>query len=180
MPDPSLRGEGVVALIRAIDATNEAIGRVLGWAALLLILVQFALVLGAAAFAFGSIWLQESRLYLNALIFLAGAGYTLKHDGHVRVDPFYRGADPIARAWVDFVGTLIFLAPVLFLIWWVGAPFVLDSWAIREGSTETGGIPFVYGLKTTVLLFAGTLSLQAIAVLLRGGLRIFCGGNGEA
>lgn len=180
MPGPSSRGNGVTAVIRAIDAINEAIGRTLGWAALLLILVQFALVVGAAVFAFGSIWLQESRLYLNALIFLAGAGYTLKHEGHVRVDPFYRDADATARAWVDFLGTLVFLAPVLFLIWWVGLPFVLDSWANREGSTETGGIPFVYGLKTTVLLFAGTLSLQAIAVLLRTGLRIFGKGDEDA
>jgi len=166
--------------LRAADALNEAIGRVLGWAVLLLILVQFALVVGASAFAFGSIWLQESRLYINALIFLAGAGYTLKHDGHVRVDPFYRDADARAKAWVDFAGTLVFLFPVMFLIWWVGVPFVVQSWAIGEGSTETGGIPFVYGLKATILLFAGTLSLQGLAVLLRCGMRIFVTGNEAA
>lgn len=165
-------------LARVADAVNEAIGRALGWVTLALIVVQVALVVGSAVFAYGSIWLQESRLYLNALIFLGGAGYTLEHEGHVRVDPFYRDADARTKAWVDFAGTLVFLLPVLFLMWWVGVPYVAESWAIREGSTETGGIPFVYGLKTTILLFAGTLSLQGLAILLRSGMRLF-GDGGE-
>lgn len=163
----------MTGLIRGIDAFNEAFGRVIGVALLALIVIQLALVVGASVFAWGSIWLQESRLYINALIFLGGAGYTLKHEDHVRVDPFYRDADPTAKAWVDFLGTLIFLVPVLFLLWYVGLPYMLDSWASREGSTETGGIPFVYVLKGTVLLLAGTLSLQGLAMLLRNGRRIF-------
>lgn len=166
-------------IARAADALNEAIGRTLGWVALALLLVQLALVVGSAVFAYGSIWLQESRLYLNALVFLAGAGYTLKHEGHVRVDPLYRDADERAKAWVDFAGTLVFLLPVLFLMWWVGVPYVVQSWAAGEGSTETGGIPFVYGLKATILLFAGTLSLQGLAILLRSAARLF-GDGGEA
>jgi len=175
-----MRGaSGMTGFLRAIDAINEGIGRGLGWLLLILILVQLVLVIGAAAFAFGSIWLQELRLYFNALIFLAGAGYTLKHEGHVRVDPFYRDADERTKAWVDFLGALIFLFPVLFLIWWVGVPYVIDSWANKEGSTETGGLPFVYGLKTTILLFAGTLSLQGLAVILRRAATIFRPGGGE-
>jgi len=170
----------MMRFIQVIDAINEAIGRFLGWVLLALILVQAVLVVGAAVFAFGSIWLQEARLYLNALIFLAGAGYTLKYEEHVRVDPFYRDAGPRTKAWVDFVGALVFLFPVLFLLWWVGVPYVVDSWAIREGSTETGGIPFVYGLKTTILLFTGTLTLQGIALVLRRARVLFGPGNGGA
>lgn len=165
--------------IRRIAALNEAIGRAAAVALLALILVQLALVVGSAVFSWGSIRLQESRLYLNALIFLGAAGYTLLHDGHVRVDPFYREAGTTARAWVDFLGTLVFLVPVLFLVWHVGIPYVLDSWAAREGSTETGGIPLVWLLKGMILLFAGTLSLEGLAVLLRTGRRIW-GRPGEA
>lgn len=169
----------MVALARGIEALNEVIGRTVSMALLLLILIQLALVVGAAVFSWGSIWLQESRLYINALIFLGGAGYTLRHEGHVRVDPFYRGADETTRAWVDFLGTLVFLAPVLFLVWYVGTPYVLDSFAAREGSTETGGIPFVWLLKGTVLMFAATLSLQGFVVLLRTWRHIY-GRAGEA
>ncbi len=162
-------------VVRIIDRLNEGIGRIAGLAVLLLVLVQFLLVLGGAVFAYGSIWLQESRLYLNALMFLGAAGYALKYDAHVRVDLLFREADRVTRAWVDFAGAFIFLMPFLFLIWRAGIPYVLDSWAIRQGSIETGGIPFVYGLKTTILIFAATVSLQGIAVLIRQGALIYTG-----
>ena len=72
---------------------------------------------------------------------------------------------------MDIFGTLLFLVPFLILLWWAVVPYVADSWAIREGSTETGGIPFVYGLKSLILLFAATLSLAALALLVERGLR---------
>ena len=128
-------------------------------------LIQFALVVMSAVFAEGSIWLQESRLYLNALIFLGAAGYTLMRDAHVRVDIFFNDLGRRDRALVDVLGTLLFLVPFLVVLWWAAVPYVADSWAIREGSTETGGIPFVYGLKSLILLFAATLSLAALALL---------------
>lgn len=161
------------AVIRLLDRFNEAIGHALGWAALALVLVQFILVLSTAVFAQGSIWLQESRLYINALIFLGGAGYALLHEDHVRVDLFYRTADPVARSWVDFLGSFIFLMPFLFLIWWAGLPYVFESIISNEGSLETGGLPFVYLKKALILMFAATLSLQSIALILRAGLRLF-------
>lgn len=167
--------ESLRILVRTIDRLNEGIGRIAGVAVLLLVLVQFLLVLGSAVFAYGSIWLQESRLYLNALMFLGAAGYALKYDAHVRVDLLFRDADRLSRAWVDFAGTLIFMAPFLFLIWRAGIPYVLNAWSIRQGSVETGGIPFVYGLKTTIVIFAATVSLQGLAMLIRQGVLIYTG-----
>ncbi|GER04597.1 hypothetical protein JCM17846_22790 [Iodidimonas nitroreducens] len=52
--------------IHFLERMNEGLGRFLGLAALLLVIVQFSLVLLGAIFSYGSIWLQESRLYLNA------------------------------------------------------------------------------------------------------------------
>ncbi len=165
--------------ITTINRTNDAIGQALGGLALALVLVQFALVVASAVFAVGSIWLQESRHYLNALIFLGGVGYALRHDAHVRVDLFYHDADARTRAWVDLLGTLAFLAPFLFLLWWAGVPFVLESWANREGSAETTGIPFVYVLKATILLAALTLTIQGLALLLDRARLLFGKHEGE-
>lgn len=160
-------------LAESIDRINESLGRLLAWAALLLILVQFGLVLMTYVFSVGSIRLQESRLYINSLIFLGAAGYTLLHDEQVRVDLFYRDADSLAKAWVNFAGTLVLLAPFIVLLWWNGVPYVMSAWAIGEGSIETTGLQFVYVLKTFLLLFAASLSLQAVSVLLRSGAQIF-------
>ncbi len=159
------------SMLRLANRIQTAFGALAGVALVLLVLIQFGLVVMSAVFAEGSIWLQESRLYLGALIFLGAAGYTLARDAHVRVDIFFNDLGRRDRAGVDILGTLLFLVPFLVVLWWAATPYVADSWAIREGSTETGGIPFVYGLKSLILVFAATLSLAALTLLVERGLR---------
>ncbi len=150
-----------------LDQFLETSGKALAVLPLLLVLVQFTVVLMVYVFAIGSIQLQESLQYINAIMFLGGAGYTALHDGHVRVDLFYTKFTPNKQALVNFWGTLVLLVPFLILFWVAGVPYVLDSWAILETSVEASGLPFVYILKSTLLLFALSLSLHAISTLLR-------------
>jgi TRAP-type mannitol/chloroaromatic compound transport system permease small subunit len=44
---------------------------------------------------------------LFGFIFLIGAGYTLLHDGHVRVDIIYQRLGLKARAWVNLCGVIL-------------------------------------------------------------------------
>lgn len=155
-----------------LDAINAGIGAAVKWAVIVLVIVQFGLVLGHYVFRVGSIMVQESLLYINAFLFLTAAGVTLLEDGHVRVDIFYRGASRRYKARVDFWGTAVFLIPVLALLWVYGLPYVVNSWAELEGSIETGGLPAVFLLKTLILFAAATLSLQAVALLLRSWLTL--------
>jgi TRAP-type mannitol/chloroaromatic compound transport system permease small subunit len=157
----------MLKLAASIDAFLEATGRMLGILPLLLILVQFAVVLMVYVFATGSIQVQESLQYINALMFLGGAGYTAVRDEHVRVDLFYSKFPNTRKAVVDFWGTLLLLVPFLVLFWSTSIPYVLSSWATMEHSVESSGLPFVYILKTTLLLFALTLSLHAVSILIR-------------
>lgn len=150
-----------------LEQVSIGLGRVVSWAVLLLILVEFALVLMSSVFYVGSIRLQESTLYLNSLVFLTAAGYTLARDDHVRVDILYRNKSAAYRQRVDFWGTLLLLFPVLGLLYATGLPFITNSWAVLEGSTETSGLPLVFLLKSMLLLFAVTLSLQGFATLIR-------------
>lgn len=160
-------------LIDHLDAFQEWSGRILAVLPLALIVTQFIVVLMVYVFGSGSIQLQESLLYINAAIFLGGAGYTAVKDGHVRVDLFYSKMSARAQAWVNFLGTLFLLTPFLILFWVSALPYVLDSWAIMETSVEASGLPIVYILKSTLLLFAFTLSLHALADLLRFGHQLF-------
>jgi len=150
-----------------IEAFLETSGRMLGLLPLLLILVQFTVVLMVYVFSSGNIQLQESLQYINALMFLGGAGYTAIHDEHVRVDIFYSKFNVQNKAKVDFFGTLFLLVPFLVLFWATSLPYVTGSWKILEKSVESSGLPFVYILKSTLLLFALTLSLHAISTLIR-------------
>ena len=156
----------LASLARAIDELNERIGRVVAWAALLMVLVQFAVVLMRYVYGISFIFMQESVVYLHAILFMLGAGYTLLHGGHVRVDIFYAGARRRTKAWVDLIGVIIFLAPVCAIIFRYSYPYVRSSWAVFEGSRETSGIQAVFLLKTVILVFAVLILLQGLALAL--------------
>lgn len=152
------------ALAKAIDRLNEGTGRVISWLALGIVLVQLLIVLQRYVFGIGSIRLQESVLYLHALLFLVGASYTLLHNGHVRVDIFYRAAGPRVKAFIDLLGTTFLLLPTTVVITLVSFPYVRRSWAVFEKSRETSGLPTVFLLKSVILVFAVLMTLQGISM----------------
>jgi TRAP-type mannitol/chloroaromatic compound transport system permease small subunit len=163
----------IQGLARAIDRLNETIGCVVAWLALLLVLAEFAVVLMRYVFGVGSVKMQESIVYMHAIIFMVAAGYTLLHDGHVRCDIFYAAAPARRRAIVDLLGVTLFLLPTCALIFWVAWPYVAQAWAVREGSPEGSlGIRGVYLLKSVILLFAGLVALQGIALAIHSALRL--------
>jgi TRAP-type mannitol/chloroaromatic compound transport system permease small subunit len=114
--------------------------------------------------------MQESVVYLHAAVFLLGSAYTLQHDGHVRVDVFYRGFSHRRKALVNLVGTLFLLLPVMTFITAVSWHYVFESWRTLEGSMESGGLPFLYVLKSFILLFSFTMFLQGISEAIKQSL----------
>lgn len=158
------------ALLRALDTVTEWTGRLIAWLTLVMVAVTCLVVIARHFLGVGSIGLQESVIYMHAAVFLLGAGFTLKHKEQVRVDIFYRQMTPVARAWVDAIGTLIFLLPLCVFVAVVSWPYVAGSWQVGEVSTDAGGLPFVYLLKSLILLFSISLMIAAIAQLLRSTL----------
>jgi TRAP-type mannitol/chloroaromatic compound transport system permease small subunit len=118
-------------------------------------------------FNLGWIAMQESITYLHAYLFMMGAAYTLKHNGHVRVDIFYRNMRPHKKALVDMIGTVILLMPFCVFIFVNSWDDVIKSWALLEGSEQTGGLDLVYVLKSAMLIMPVLLLLQSIAEFLR-------------
>jgi TRAP-type mannitol/chloroaromatic compound transport system permease small subunit len=153
-----------------IDRATTAIGRVAAWCCLYLVLAEFAVVVMRYLLGIGSIRLQESVLYAHAALFLLAAAWTLRIDGHVRVDVFYAQAAPRTKAMVDLFGTIVFLFPVVIAVAVLSVPYIARSWKILEGSREASGLPFVYLLKTLIPLFAVLLGLQGIAQAIRAAL----------
>jgi TRAP-type mannitol/chloroaromatic compound transport system permease small subunit len=160
-------------LARAIDRLNETIGVSVAWLALLVVLVEFTVVLMRYVFGVGSVKLQESIVYMHAIVFMVAAGYTLLHNGHVRCDIFYAAAPPRRQAIIDLIGVALFLLPTCALIAWAAWPYVVQAWAVREGSPEGSlGIPGVYLLKSIILVFAGLVALQGVALAIHSALRL--------
>lgn len=150
-----------------IDKLSHRLGHLFAWFTLVMVLVMAVIVVLRYVFQIGSIALQESVIYINALIFTFGVAYTLKEQGHVRVDIFYNRLNETQRAWVDLFGTLLFLIPSAGFIIWISWDYVSVSWRIREASAETSGLPYVFLLKSAILVLPALLLLQGISELLK-------------
>ncbi len=157
----------LLKLARGCEALNEAVGRLLAWLTLFMVLVTFLVVVLRYAFDLGWIAMQESITYMHAVLFLGAAAYTLKHQGHVRVDIYYRRFSERGRAWVDLLGTLLLLVPVCVFIFAIGWDYVAESWSLQEGSREAGGLPGVWLLKTMILVMPVLMILQGVALAVR-------------
>lgn len=161
-------------VVVTIDTFTKYLGKTVAWAALIMVLVQFTVVLMRYVFGVGSIWMQESVIYLHSILFMMGASYTLLYGGHVRVDIFYREKSATHKAWVDLLGSLFLLIPVSLLIIWTSMSYVESSWRIMERSVETSGIPAVFLLKSLIPLMAVLFIIQGLSMALRNVL-VLCG-----
>lgn len=150
-----------------IDAFTEFCGKLTAWTTLAMLLCTCFVVVARYLFGSGSIALQETVLYLHALAFMLGTAFTLKRGGHVRVDIFYRHFSPRRRALIDALGTVFFLLPTCGLIFWLSFDYVSNSWAMKEHSAESAGLPWVYLLKSLLLVMPTLLLIQGISELLK-------------
>jgi TRAP-type mannitol/chloroaromatic compound transport system permease small subunit len=155
------------ALARRIDGFNDAVGRAAAWLSLAMVLVQFMVVVMRYVFGLGSLYMQHSVVFLNAIVFLVAAGYALKDDEHVRIDIFYAKLSPRGKAITDLAGALLFLLPFCLLVWITAWPYVLASWRTLEGSLEVQGLPGVFLLKSFILVYVALLALQGVAMIAR-------------
>jgi TRAP-type mannitol/chloroaromatic compound transport system permease small subunit len=115
-------------------------------------------------FSVGWVWMQESYVWLHGIVFMLGAGYTLLHNGHVRVDIFYRPASRRRKAWVDLFGVCVLLLPLIAVSMIFSWDYVLKSWVKLEESREAGGLPGLYLLKSIIWCFCLLVALQGLSL----------------
>jgi TRAP-type mannitol/chloroaromatic compound transport system permease small subunit len=155
----------------AIDRLNDRIGATIQWIALVMVIVgafnAIARYVGRyAGLSLSSNAYLELQWYLFSLIFLMGAAYGLNHDYHVRVDVVYARLGRRARAWIDLIGSALFLVPFAFVMLWISWRPVGNSWSILETSPDPGGLPR-YPIKTVILVSFFLLLLQAISQIVK-------------
>ena len=152
-----------------LDRISDVVGRTAAWLTLFMVIVTFVVVVMRYVFDAGLIWVQESVVWMHAVVFMLGAAYTLREEEHVRVDVFYRNMSPRRRALVDLTGVVIFLLPLCAFLGWNSFDFVVQSWKIGEMSRESGGIPypFVPLLKSVLLLMPVAVALQGLSLALK-------------
>jgi len=166
----------LLGIARAIDAVNERIGRAVLWLVLAVTLISAANALMRYGFGMSSNAWLEIQWYLFGAIFLLAAGYTLKHNGHVRVDVLYGRWPPRARAWIDLLGTALFLLPLCVLMVWLSWHGFIESFQRGELSSDAGGL-IRWPVRLLIPLGFALLGLQGVSELIK---RVaFLRGQGE-
>lgn len=142
---------------------GNVIARPLRWLVLLMVITTVTVVLMRYALQTSAIFLQESVMYLHGLFFMLALAFGVAQDSHVRVDILYSRMSTKRRNLVNLLGHCAFLMPVAVLIFATSLPYVSASWRVLEGSSEVGGIPAVFVLKSLLPITAVLLMLQALA-----------------
>lgn len=177
----------MISLLRlsaAIDRLNDRIGSAIQWLALVMVVIGAFNAIARYVGRYTSVSLSsnaylELQWYLFSIIFLMGAAYGLNHDYHVRVDVLYARLGRRARAWIDLIGSVLFLAPFAGVMLWVSWGPVVRSWAILETSPDPGGLPR-YPIKTVILVSFFLLLLQAISQIVKNAALLAESGGGRA
>ena len=118
-------------------------------------------------FSFSKNWIIELEWHMFAIIFLLGSAYALQAEKHVRVDVFYQRFSKKTQAVINLLGTLIFLIPWCYLVITTSYKFFINSWYIREGSSQPGGLPARYVIKGMIVVGFILLAMQGISFLVK-------------
>lgn len=160
---------------RGLDAIVEVCGWVAAWTGFALVLVMAGNVLLRYLFHTGSVAMQELEWHLMSPLTLLCIAYTIKHEGHVRVDILYVHLPARVRQAIDLFAAIsvIAISVIIILLSW---KYVMQSYRIGEGSPDPGGLPYRFILKAMIPAGFVLLLLQSLAATLRA-LLPFLGGE---
>lgn len=156
----------LLKLSGGIDTLNEQVGKATTWLVLIVALLSAANAVVRYAFNYSSNAFLEIQWYLFAAIFLLCAGYTLKNNEHVRIDVITGRFSPKVQAWIDILGTLFFLLPMVLLVLWLSIPLVKESFMINEISANAGGL-IRWPVKALLPIGFALLALQGISEFIK-------------
>jgi TRAP-type mannitol/chloroaromatic compound transport system permease small subunit len=153
-------------LSRGVDALNEWIGARVIWLVLVMVLISAGNAIVRKVFNSSSNSLLEIQWYLFSAVFLLCAGQTLLRNAHVRIDVITSRFGPRVLAWIDLLGTLLFLFPVVSIICWLSWGWFLDAWRSGEVSASEGGLVF-WPARLLMPVGFGLLFLQGVSELIK-------------
>ena len=171
--------QALLRLSSAIDACIELIGTAATWIVTLLLAVGVYNVIARYVGKFigmnlASNTLIEGQWYLFSVIFFLGFAFILKRNAHVRVDFLYSKWNAKRRAWVNLLGTLLFLFPFCIMAIMVTWPRVMRSWGllpngrwtIWEMSSDPGGLPRA-PIRSMIIVAFVLLIIQGISEIIK-------------
>ncbi|MBK4215581.1 TRAP transporter small permease subunit [Paracoccus caeni] len=157
---------GLLALSRGIDRANTFIGKNVSWLILLAIFVSATNAVIRKVFNTSSNAWLELQWYLYGAAFLLAAAYTLLENEHIRIDIVYGAWSRKTQHWIDLIGHVFFLMPLVILTLWLVWPWLVQSYQVNMRSMNSGGLLL---WPARAMLFLGFLLLffQGISEIIK-------------
>jgi TRAP-type mannitol/chloroaromatic compound transport system permease small subunit len=156
----------LLKLSQLIDSITEFVGKSIIWVVLVVTLISCGNAIMRYTINYSSNAFLEIQWYLFAVIFLFGAGYTLKRNEHVRIDLIAGKFSKRGQAMIDIFGIIFFLMPMAIAIMWMSWPIFLLAFKTNEMSSNAGGL-ILWPARLMVPLGFFLLVMQGVSELIK-------------
>lgn len=153
-------------LTKILGKIIDSVGSLCSLLMLLMIINVFYDVVMRYFFNDVSIGMQELEWHLFAAMFMFGIGYTLKEDGHVRVDVIYDRLSVKTQAIINIVGSLLFALPFSLLIIYFSVDYAHEAYTMSEKSADPGGLSHRWIIRAVIPVSSIYLILSIIYVVI--------------
>ncbi len=130
----------LLKLALGVDKISEQLGRVAAFTVLAAALISAGNAFIRYGFDISSNGWLEIQWYLFAATVMLGAPLVLKLNEHVRVDIIYGKLKGNIPVYIDLMGLILFLLPVMGLLAWLSFPLFLKFYLTNEMSSNAGGL----------------------------------------
>lgn len=134
------------------------------WLITLVVIAELLIVLARFIFAYEQTFMGDLVRFWYASLFLFASAYTLKEEGHVRVDVLFAGFQERTKAWVNATGSVAFGMPLCWLILTLGlsskASLINSPLLSFETSMSGFGMYVKYLMAVFLLVFALSMLTQ--------------------
>lgn len=161
------------AISRPLDGFVKFVGDTVSWLWAVLVGVIVVNVTMRYAFGQGYIVMEELQWHISAIGWLIGLSYCVQNDSHIRIDILHDRFGLRTKAWVDFLGILLFLIPYTFIVLRYSPTFIEYSFSTNEVSDAPGGLPYRWVIKGVMWVAYAVLLIAALARLSRAAAVIF-------
>ena len=150
-----------------IDKFSKWVGNVVCWILMPLIFAMTYEVLARKLFLAPTIWAYDISRFLYGALFMLGAAYALSKGVHIRADFLYRNFKTKNQGKIDFWLYLLFYFPGLLVFLYMTIGFVGESIQRGEKGMDTTWMPYMWPIKTCLLIGIIFLLIQGVSELLK-------------
>ena len=150
-----------------IDKFSKWVGSIVCWITIPLIFAMTYEVFARKLFNAPTYWAYDISRFLYGALFMLGAGYALSKGVHIRADFLYRNFKTKNQGLIDFWLYILFYFPGLTVFLYMTVGFVVESIQRGEKGMDTAWMPFMWPIKSCLLVGIIFLLIQGISEVLK-------------